>query len=84
MAPKLLWKLADNTDMINGGDAIPRPDGRNNMANEDGSSQHDDNHTVGDGADCITLPDGHNQMTTKGKELWDRGVNMGHGLQRLT
>jgi len=77
-------QLADNTNMINGGDAIPRPDGRNNMANEDGSSQHDDNHTVGDGADCITLPDGHNQMTTKGKELWDRGVNMGHGLQRLT
>lgn len=39
---------------------------------------------MGDGAGCITLPDGHNQMTTKVKELWDRGVNMGHGLQRLT
>ncbi|CAL4991160.1 unnamed protein product [Urochloa decumbens] len=64
-------QLADNTHMSNGGDAIPCTDGPNNMTNEDGSTQHDDNNIVGDGAG------GHNQMTTE-------GVNMGHGLGRLT
>ncbi|KAG2580312.1 hypothetical protein PVAP13_6NG333400 [Panicum virgatum] len=48
-----------------------------------GFTQHDDNTIAGDGVDCITHLDGHDKMTTE-EEPWDRGVNMGHGLQRLT
>ncbi|KAG2555978.1 hypothetical protein PVAP13_8NG059505 [Panicum virgatum] len=48
-----------------------------------GFTRHDDNTIAGDGVDCITHLDGHDQMTTE-EEPWDRGVNMGHGLQRLT
>ncbi|XP_039803719.1 uncharacterized protein LOC120667830 [Panicum virgatum] len=73
---------ADSTNITNGGDAIPRHNGSPNRENEDGSTQHDDNTIAGDGVDCITHLDGHDQMTTE--EPWDRGVNMGHGLQRLT
>ncbi|CAO2189228.1 unnamed protein product [Urochloa humidicola] len=77
-------QLTDNTHMTNGGDAVPCSDGPNNMANEDGSTQHDDNNIVGAGANCISHSGGHNQNTTEEEEPWDRGLNMGHGLERLT
>ncbi|PUZ44606.1 hypothetical protein GQ55_8G119300 [Panicum hallii var. hallii] len=46
---------------------------------------HVDNNTMADGADGITQPVGDNQMTNEGgQERWNRGVNMGHGLQRMS
>ncbi|CAO2207887.1 unnamed protein product [Urochloa humidicola] len=51
--------------------------------NEDTFAQHEDN--MADRVDGITHSDGHNLMTNEGEqEEWNHGVNMGHGLQRLT
>ncbi|CAN6181172.1 unnamed protein product [Urochloa humidicola] len=53
--------------------------------NEDTFAQHEDNTLMADGADGITHFGGQNQMNNEGEEEeWNRGVNLGHGLQRLT
>ncbi|CAN6216711.1 unnamed protein product, partial [Urochloa humidicola] len=64
----------------NGGDIIPLSDGHNHMANKDGLPQHGHNTTtMAEGAD------GNKQMTRKGRtKKWKRGLNMGHGLERVT
>ncbi|CAN6272466.1 unnamed protein product [Urochloa humidicola] len=55
------------------------------MANEDGFVQQEDHTTRAEGADGITHPDGNHAMTNEEEEVeWNRGTNMGHGLQRLS
>ncbi|KAG8065485.1 hypothetical protein GUJ93_ZPchr0004g38297 [Zizania palustris] len=46
--------------------------------------QHNDNIDMTTEGDSIPLPDEDTYMDTEGEERWERGVNMGHGLQRLT
>ncbi|CAN6217575.1 unnamed protein product [Urochloa humidicola] len=49
--------------------------------NEDAFAQHENNEFMADG---ITPSGGQNQMNNEGEhEEWNRGVNLGHGLQRL-
>ncbi|PUZ50911.1 hypothetical protein GQ55_6G112400 [Panicum hallii var. hallii] len=56
-----------------------------NVTQADGFAHHDDNNIMAAGADAITNPGGHNMMTYEGGLVrCNRGVNMGHGLQRLT
>ncbi|CAN6333790.1 unnamed protein product, partial [Urochloa humidicola] len=44
----------------------------------------DVNNTMADGADVVAQPVGDNQMNNEGEEEpWNRGTNMGHGLNRL-
>uniref|UniRef100_A0A0E0BAU9 Uncharacterized protein n=1 Tax=Oryza glumipatula TaxID=40148 RepID=A0A0E0BAU9_9ORYZ len=60
-----------------GDDANPQSDGHghSHMVNEDGFHQHEDN---------TTMDDGDYQMTHEGAEgPWNRGPNMGRGLQRI-
>ncbi|XP_039800628.1 uncharacterized protein LOC120665215 isoform X1 [Panicum virgatum] len=48
-----------------------------------GSTQIDNSH-MGNGSDAITQPNVHNQIDNEGvNERRERGVNMGHGLQRM-
>ncbi|RLM74790.1 hypothetical protein C2845_PM15G02810 [Panicum miliaceum] len=71
-----------NNHRANRCDAIPRSDGHNHMANEDGFVQDDDNNTMHGRAD---VPAGENERTNEGEEApWNRGVNMGHGLQKMS
>ncbi|CAO2184599.1 unnamed protein product [Urochloa humidicola] len=50
--------------------------------NEDTFSQHVDNTLMADGADGITHS--HQMNNEEEEEEWNCGVNLGHGLQRLT
>ncbi|XP_025825209.1 uncharacterized protein LOC112900579 [Panicum hallii] len=64
-------------DQDDGPDAMLQANGHNNFANTDGFDLHD-------GADVGAQPVGVNQMTNEGGEVpWNRGTNMGHGLNRL-
>ncbi|CAO2201558.1 unnamed protein product [Urochloa humidicola] len=69
-------------------DGLNLPGDNTHMTNEaaghngDAFAQHEDNEFMADG---ITHSGGQNQMNNEGEEEeWNRGVNMGHGLQRLT
>ncbi|KAG2657671.1 hypothetical protein PVAP13_1KG199330 [Panicum virgatum] len=77
-------KTVGPADQDDGVDAIMHVDGHNNLGTIDGLDLHDDNNTMVAGADVIAPPVGDNQMTNEGgQELWNRGVNMGHGLNRM-
>ncbi|KAG8065476.1 hypothetical protein GUJ93_ZPchr0004g39894 [Zizania palustris] len=62
--------------------SIAQPDA--SLTPEDVIFQHNDNIDMTTEGDSIPLPDEDTYMDTEGEERWERGVNMGHGLQRLT
>ncbi|KAG8095392.1 hypothetical protein GUJ93_ZPchr0012g21035 [Zizania palustris] len=66
------------------GDSIPSPDEHNHMDTEDAIFQHNDNIDMTTEGDSIPRPDDDTHVDTKGEERWEHGVNMGHGIQRLT
>ncbi|KAG2640650.1 hypothetical protein PVAP13_2KG113632 [Panicum virgatum] len=73
----------DNNYMGNGSDAITQPNGHNQIDNEDdGFAQFVDSMTnQGEG---LTQSSGENQIGNEVvNERRERGVNMGHGLQRM-
>ncbi|CAM0146362.1 unnamed protein product [Urochloa decumbens] len=61
-----------------------QPDGTQAALEDDGPAQLADNTHMSNGGNAIPCPDGPNNMTNEEEEPWDRGVNMGHGLERLT
>ncbi|WVZ71512.1 hypothetical protein U9M48_020091 [Paspalum notatum var. saurae] len=80
-------RMANESDAIaphnNGHNQIGIPNGHNqNDIEDDGLDQFGDNMTnQGEG---ITQPDGENRMGNKGVNVRrERGLNMGHGLQRM-
>ncbi|CAN6371563.1 unnamed protein product [Urochloa humidicola] len=77
-------QLVRPAEQDGGSDAIPQADAHNNLANRDGFDLHDGNNYVADGAHVPAQPVGDNQMNNEGEEVpWNRGTNMGHGLNRM-
>jgi len=61
---------------------VPQADGHNNLGTEDCNDELHEN-TMAEIADANTKPAGDTLMTNEGEDRWNRGVNMGHGLQRM-
>lgn len=80
-----------NNYMANGNDLSAQPDKDNHMVNEkdDDLVHHDDNTSMANGSDLVAQPDEHNQMVNQEavqlvEEQWERGKNMGKGLNRIS